>query len=124
MKYEITKTIDVNTNEKVSKCAIPQDYKDEMNKVIGEHSSRLNTFMMMSQQVSDLQIKWLDMRKQISNTDEKFKAKMKYIAKKLKLVESEPWSYNMQEQCFELREPPDIEPLTTGQIQEGLDGLK
>lgn len=119
MKSTITKSIDVNTNETVSKCMLPQDFKDEMNKVLQQHQNKLNTFMMLSQQVSDMQIKWFDMRKQITATDDKFKTKMKYIAKKLKLVETDPWTYNLQEQCFEMREPPDIQPMTAGQMQGG-----
>lgn len=121
MKAQLTKTIDVNTNERVTKCVLPADFKEEMNKVLNKHQQKLNTFMMVSQQVADLQIKWIDLRKELNGTDEGFKAKMRYIAKKLKLVESDPWSYNMQEQCFELREPPDIQPLTAGQIEGALD---
>ena len=123
MKAEITKTIDAQTGEHVSKCVMTKEYKDEMNKVLNTHQEKLNIFMMMSQQVADLQIKWIDMRKQLNGTDESFKAKMKYIAKKLKLGEHEPWTFNMQDQCFEMREPPDIKPMTAGQIQEGRDGI-
>jgi len=120
MKPEITKTTDVNTGEKVSKCQISDDYRSEMEKVLAAHNEKLNIFMMMSQQVADLEIKWHDMRKEITKTDVRFKDKMRYIAKKLKLNENEPWTYNMQDKCFEMREPPDIKPMTANEIESGL----
>ncbi len=116
MKSEIVKNVDQNTGESVSKCEVPQDFKNEMAKVLDEHNKKLNNFMMISQQVSDLQIKWMDLRKEINKTDEKFKNKMKYIAKKLKLSESEPWTWNMQDHCFEMRQPPPIQPMTAGEL--------
>lgn len=123
MRGIITSTIDPNTNETVKKCALPEDFNKEMNKVLGMHQERLNQFMILSQQCSDIQTKWLDMRKQITATDEDFKKKMKYVAKKLKLVETDPWTYNIQEQCFEMREPPEIQPLTSGQFKEANNGI-
>ena len=118
MKTEIIESIDANSNEKVKKCRLPDDYRDEMEKVLMAHQNKLNQFMMLSQQVSDLQIRWFDLRKQITATDESFKSKMKYIAKKLKLSESDPWTYNLQDKCFEMREPPEIEPITAGNIKD------
>lgn len=118
MKQELIKIVDPNTGEKVSKCPLTQDFQAEMDKALAEHNNMLNQFMLISQQTSELTNKWLEMRKEIKETDEKFKHKLQYIAKKLKLVETDPWTYNLQEKCFELREPPDIEPLTASQIGE------
>lgn len=129
MRPTILKTIDSATGEKISKCALTDDFKNEMDKALQAHNNKLNQFMIVSQQASELLSKWTNMRKEITNTDERFKAKMKYIAKKLKLASSDPWTYNLTEKCFEMREPPDIEPLTAGQVQsainpEDINGIK
>jgi len=120
MKANISSYVDSNTGEKVSKCPISEDFQKEMSKVLNEHNKQLNNFMVMSQQHADLQQKWLDLRKELGKTDVKFKGKMQYIARKLKLAESDPWTYNMQDKCFELREPPAPTPMTGSEIKSGL----
>ena len=112
MKPSIMESIDINTNEKVKKCPMTQEQKELLDKVLFEHQQRLNEFMIMSQQVSDLHIKWIDKRKELNVTDKKFKEKMRFIAKNLGLAEMEPWSYNISEKCFELREPPELHTFT------------
>ena len=126
MKPHILTTIDGKTSEKISKCIIPDSYKKELDKILTEHNVTMNKFVILSQQASDIHMKWIEARKAITNTDNKFKKKMKYIAKKLNLSEIEPWAYNLTEKCFELREPPDIDnfikseikPITSSEIQE------
>lgn len=119
MRPEITKEVDSTTGEHVSKCPITDIQKKALADVLAQHNAKLNNFMILSQQYADLQCKWTDLRKDLTKTDEKFKSKMKYIAKKLKLSENEPWTYNMQEGCFELREPPELEPKTANQMGVG-----
>jgi len=118
MKAEISKNVDPNTGETVSKCNINDDFKQVLDKALNQHNIKTNNFMVMSQQYADLMNKWLALRKELEDTNKHFSNKMKYIAKKLKLSESEPWSYNMQEKCFELREPPPLEPMTANQLNK------
>ena|SRR3990167_2335189 len=126
MKPQILTTIDVNTDEKISKCTIPDSFKKELDMILTEHNKTMNTFVILSQQASDIHMKWIEARKAITDTDNKFKKKMKYIAKKLNLAETDPWTYNLNEKCFELRQQPDIEsyvkpeikPITTSEMQE------
>jgi hypothetical protein len=123
MKPEILKSVDPVTGEKVSKVALPEDYKQEMDKVLGKHNEKMNQFMLLSQQSAEILKKWLECRDQIKSSDDAFKNKMRYIARKLKLVDSDPWIYNLTEKCFELREAPDLEPMTASHLKkEGPSG--
>jgi len=132
MKREIVESVDANTGEKVHKCAVPKDFQEEMHKVLKAHNDKMQEFMVLSQQLASLAARWLltavdleDLKNgkenqpgilAISKTDERFKTKMRYLAKKLKLPENEPWTWNIQENCFEMRLPPAPEPMTASAV--------
>ena len=116
MKTEISKSVDANTGETVSKCLISQDYREALDKVLNKHNANLNNFMILSQQHADFTTKWLKLHEKIVSSNGDFVVKMKYIAKKMKLSESEPWTYNMADKCFEMREPPPMEPMTASKV--------
>jgi hypothetical protein len=117
-KPEITEEqIDPNTGERVSYCKTSPEHQQELFNVLKEHDIEMNKFVMMSQNMADSHIKWVDQRKKIGETDENFKKKMKWIAKDLGLAEHEPWTFNLQTKNYELRKPPEVEPLTPSQLE-------
>ena len=117
MKTEIREFVDAKTGEKVKQVEIPKFCKDEIEKALLTHQQNLNQFMMLSQNMAAIQKQWRETHDKIGETDKTVRDKMRFACKKLGLVEQDPWIFNLQNKHFELRQPPDVEPLTASQLQ-------
>jgi hypothetical protein len=116
VKAKINSYIDPNTGEKVSKCIIPEFHQKEIEKAIGDHQRVMNDFMGISQQMAEIMLRFTTQKQAINKSDLSIRDKMKFACKKSGLQASDPWTYNMQEKLFEMREAPDIKPLTGSEI--------
>jgi len=124
MKAQLTQSVDVKTNETIKRCAVPEHYIKEIEDKIKIHQENLNNFMIMSQQLAELNHRWLKLRQDINGSDKGCKEKMQFACKKLRLQHDDGWTYHLTDKCFELRTPPDMsgfEPQmrTASQLAEG-----
>ena len=113
-KYE--KVVDPVTGEKITRVAVDSGWVKEIDLKLAEHNKNNNKFMILSQQVVDLTENLRNTRKDMFKTDKDIKDTLNTLCKKMKLDPTVPWSYNLQLHVLELREPPDIKPVTTSQI--------
>ena len=118
MPVSIEKSIDSKTGETICRCPIPAELVKEIDSLLGGHQGHLNNFMGMSQQLCELQHRWSEQRGVIKKSDEDIRKKMQFVCKAMGLEEQDPWTYHLQDKCFELREPPEVQPLTASQMKE------
>lgn len=111
MSVKIDQTTDAKTGELIKKAPIPKELQEIIDQKLTTHSQFLGEFTALSMSLCETNIKWIECRKKIKDSDSSIREKMTFICKALGLNEHEPWTYNMSEKCFELREPPELEPV-------------
>ena len=119
-KVDIKEVLDPRTGERIKKVQIPDFAKVSIEKSLFEHQAKMNTFMVISQNLVSLLKQWLMADDDKNKSDRAVRENMRFACKKLGLIEHDPWTYNLNEKCFELRDPPDVPapPLANSQQKE------